>query len=170
MPDALLITEEWLQSVGFRWHQLERQPSKHWLLWLGDAVRAKDGGLTATEDIGIELAESLGRGGWFCWFRADCAGRYSRFIHLRHLTTQDEVIRLVEVVSGWPWRPQDHFYGSCLSPASADHVRAEHDRMDRRLLREGHPWREIERDDSRGRALPEHMEAHAKSGVEKRDA
>ena len=33
------ITEEWLKEVGFKWHQLARQPEKQWLLWLGDAVR-----------------------------------------------------------------------------------------------------------------------------------
>lgn len=32
------ITEEWLKSVGFKWHQLDRRPEKQWLLWLGDAL------------------------------------------------------------------------------------------------------------------------------------
>jgi hypothetical protein len=26
------ITEEWLKAVGFRWRQIDRQPSKQWLL------------------------------------------------------------------------------------------------------------------------------------------
>ncbi len=33
-----LITEDWLYAVGFRWHQLDRQPNKQWLLWLGNAI------------------------------------------------------------------------------------------------------------------------------------
>jgi hypothetical protein len=48
---TLPITEEWLKLVGFRWHQLERQPSRHWLLWLGGAL--DDGTVPAVEDLGI---------------------------------------------------------------------------------------------------------------------
>lgn len=173
LKEGLPITEDWLKSVGFKWHQLDRQPDKHWLLWLGDAVRAKDECLTSTEDLGIEMAPcwfknsygedagSLGK--WFCWFRSDAAGRYHRFIHLRHLTEQGEVIRLVEVLTGFPWRPQDHFYGAVCSPASADRHRRDRDRMDRRMREEGYPWSGIEKDNTRGRALPEHLEAHEKA-------
>ena len=31
----LPLTEEWLKENGFKWHQFDRQPDKHWLLWLG---------------------------------------------------------------------------------------------------------------------------------------
>lgn len=35
------ITEEWLKSVGFKWHQFDRQPDKHWLLWLGGGLKER---------------------------------------------------------------------------------------------------------------------------------
>src|SRR5580700_3412261 len=85
MKDAAMpITEEWLKESGFRWHRLERQPDKHWLLWLGDAMG--DGYMTSYEDIGIEVAPMFKRQEWFCWLRSDCAGQYHRFIHLRHIS------------------------------------------------------------------------------------
>jgi hypothetical protein len=28
------ISEPWLRCAGFKWHQIDRQPSKHWVLWL----------------------------------------------------------------------------------------------------------------------------------------
>ena len=162
------ITEEWLKASGFKWHQFDRQPTKHWLLWLGSGL--KEGpSLTSYEDIGIELAGDVpGKPEeWFCWFRSDAAGRYHRFIHIRHLTTQDEVIRLVEAVSGRPWAPENHFYGSLHSPANAARIRQEHERIDRRLINDSGPhnkWADIERDDTRGRALPEHMTAAINGG------
>ena len=156
------ITPDWLAEVGFRWHQLDRQPERHWLLWLGPSVRASDGSLTSVEDIGIELAPASGRDGqWFCWFRSDAGGRYSRFLHLRMLRTQGEVIVIVEALTGLPWRPADHRFGACLSSAEAEQMRENDARVDRKLIAAGHRWREIEHDDTRGRALPEHMEFHA---------
>lgn len=155
------ITEDWLTEVGFKWHQLDRQPDKHWLLWLGDTIRAKDDSLTSTEDLGIELAPCR-RDEWFCWLRGDCAGRYHRFIHLRYLRTERDVILLVEALTGFAWRPQDHFFGSCCSPAFAERHRAQRSRLDREIREEGHPWAGIEKDATRGRALPEHLEAHEK--------
>src|SRR5262245_40223058 len=80
-----LITDEWLAEVGFKWHQLERQPYKHWLLWLGDAIKDSEN-LKSSEDLGIEVTQ---RGeydeSYYCWLRADYAGRYSRFIFVRYL-------------------------------------------------------------------------------------
>jgi hypothetical protein len=31
-----LISEDWLRSVGFKWHQIDRQPSRHWVLGCRD--------------------------------------------------------------------------------------------------------------------------------------
>ena len=65
----LLITEPWLSASGFRWHQLDRQPDKQWLLWLGSAI---EDGLTAAEDLGVEVSRT-GRPAdgseWHCWLR-----------------------------------------------------------------------------------------------------
>ena len=161
------ITEGWLKEVGFKWHQFDRQPGKHWVLWLGDAVG--QGLVTSFEDIGIEvstmqyenaLGEVVGQDAWFCWLRSDAAGRYHRFIHLRHLRTRGELIALVEAIAGQPWNPENHLYGSVRSPEQAAKIRARDAEMDRRMARET-PWYGIEKDDSRGRALPEHMDAHA---------
>lgn len=169
------ITEEWLKTVGFKWHEFERQSSKHWLLWLGGGLKQKPT-LTSFEDIGIELApgwwhnrdgERVGDADWFCWLRSDAAGRYHRFIHLRHLSTQDDLIKLVEAISGWPWTPENHLYGSLHSPENAARIRKDCERADRRLVEESgphHKWAEIEKDDTRGRALPEHVTAAIKGG------
>lgn len=165
MTDAP-ITEDWLKSAGFKWHQLERQPSKHWLIWLGDA-----GGGGDFEDIGVEVAsmryengrgEMIGREEWFVWFRSDCAGRYHRFIHVRHMRFQHELVKLVEAVSGQDWNPENHLYGSVRTPSRAEAIRKDDERMDRRMQRET-KWYGIEKDDTRGRALPEHYEAHEKA-------
>ena len=164
------ITEDWLKSVGFKWHQLDRQPSKHWVLWLGHGLNQGES-LTDSEDIGIELAADCPpRDGsapdWFCWFRSDCAGRYHRFIHLRHLRTNTEVIRLIEAITGYPFDPANHLYGSALTPERAALTRKrDGTRLDRQMILEGSPfdkWAEVEKDDTRGRALPEHLEAHEK--------
>src|SRR6185436_19416447 len=101
-----LITEDWLKEVGFRWHQLDRQPDKHWLLWLGRATP----GPSALEDIGIEVAPNRD-GKWFCWFRSDAAHLYSRFVHVRYLSCPGELIRLVEAITGLLWEPRNHFFG-----------------------------------------------------------
>lgn len=167
------ITEEWLKQAGFKWHQFDRQPEKHWLLWMGGALRQRPT-LTDFEDLGIELAPcggSMYAGEWFCWFRSDTAGRYHRFIHLRHLTTTDEVVRLVEAITGRPWTPENHFYGSVHSPERAERIRQDLKRIDMQMRLEAPDYlkhAEIEKDDTRGRALPEHMQAHAQ--IHQRDS
>lgn len=164
-PDEESITEDWLKSVGFKWHEFERQCAKHWLLWLGGGLRQQPS-LTDYEDIGIELSpgSSSDRGEWFCWLRSDSAGRYHRFIHLRQVVTRGDVIGLVEAISGRPWTPENHLYGSLRSPEAADRIRLDRQRADRRLLAENPKWADIEKDDTRGRALPEHMTAAIKGG------
>lgn len=159
MNSAELITEEWLKEVGFRWHQLERQPSKHWLLWLGGAIEEF---LQSIEDLGVEVASDL-RGGWYCWIRADTSHRYSRFVHVRHIRERREVIAIVEALSGQPWNPANHISGCVYTAERVARWRAEENRLDRQMLRDGPKWRDIEKDDTRGGALPEHLDAHEKS-------
>ena len=59
------ISEDWLRSVGFKWEQLDRQPSKQWILWLGRALRdyAEPNGrmFCGPDDIGIELGANVSR-------------------------------------------------------------------------------------------------------------
>jgi hypothetical protein len=146
------LTEDWLQSVGFKWHQLERQPNKHWLLWLGDAL----GKLSGFEDLGIEVAQ-CDSASWFCWLRSDSAGRYHRFIHLRHIITREDLIRIIEAITGQGWDPENNLYGSMRTPLHAKHIREQEDRLDRQILKTSYPHSDIEKDDSMGGPLPEHL-------------
>jgi hypothetical protein len=147
------ITEEWLKSVGFKWHQFDLQPDKQWLLWLGDCT---DPG--SDQDLGIELAPGTRGEFWYCWLRSDCSSRYSRFLHVRHMKVIGEVIRLIVAITDKDWQPEDHINGSVCRHERAEAIRKEWDRLDKRIMREGHPWRDIEKDDTRGGALPEHMQ------------
>lgn len=150
------IAEDWLRAVGFKWHNLERQPDKHWLLWLGGATRG-DQMFAGHEDLGVEVTPSRD-GMWFCWLRSDVAHRYSRFLHVRHLRTRVELIKLIEALTGQTWNPANNLYGSMRTPEAAARIREADERLDLRMMRERPAWREIEKDDSRGGALPEHME------------
>lgn len=38
MAEDVPLTEEWLRQAGFRWDQLDRQPTKQWTLWMGGAT------------------------------------------------------------------------------------------------------------------------------------
>jgi hypothetical protein len=173
LQGADLITEDWLRSVGFKWSQIERQPSKHWLLWLGDCLDCPRDGIETDErfffksgydDIGIEVAED-GCGSYFCWFRSDVAGRYHRLIHVRHVRYQLELVMLIVAISGRAWKPENHLYGSVKCDKCAARIRLEQDRLDRkRIIDDGVTWYENEKDQSRAKALPEHLNAQIKSG------
>lgn len=148
----LPITEEWLSKSGFKWTQLDRQPDKHWTLWLGDCM----GKHTSFEDFGIEVAP-VGHGDdpdWFCWFRADYSGRYSRFLHVRHIQTQADLIRIIEGVTFQEWNPANSMYGSLHTPEVAARLRREAERLDVKWTMAG-TWHKTEKDETRGRAMPE---------------
>jgi len=160
------ITEEWLKQIGFKWHQLERQPGKHWLLWLGGAIRdpeaEKSWTFTDSEDLGIELADDS-RGNWFCWLRSDAAHRYHRFIHVRHIRFRSELIALVVALTGQEWDETNHMYGGVTKPEVAARRREEQSRLDLRMREEEHAWYQSEKDPDRGRPLVEHMDAAIKT-------
>lgn len=124
------LTEDWLRAVGFKWHQFDRQPSKHWLLWIGAMVDA------ATDDLGIEVASGAMNGEWFCWLRSDFAGRYSRSIHVRHIRLRSDVVNLFEGITCQSWKPENHMYGQAVSQITANRWREEADRIDRRIAAE----------------------------------
>lgn len=146
------ITEEWLIEVGFKWHQVERQPAKHWVLWISRCLPGCCG-----DELGIEVTIQAGGSAWYCWLRSDVAVRYGRFIHLRMLVCQDELIRLAEGLTGQRWDPANHHYGQMWTVTEAARIEAEKHRLDRQFI-EGRPaWREAEKDPTRGRALPEHL-------------
>jgi hypothetical protein len=158
-----LLTEDWLKASGFKWHQFDRQPTKHWLLWLGAAMADK---CTSFEDIGIELAYGAMDGRWFCWLRGDSAGRYHRFIHVRHIETVDDVTGMISGLVGRPFDPAHCYYGHLYTPAQAERMRLERERMDLRLNREGGRWYPAEEDETRGGPLIDHVNAHIKAGRE----
>ena len=156
-----LLTEDWLRQVGFKWHQLERQPTKQWLLWLGDANPQP---LNSFQDFGIEVAsgaynENTGQDDlWNCWLRSDIAHRYSRFIHIRAIGTRGELIPMIEGLTGQEWNPANNRHGSMCTPEQAERIRREEQRLDLQLLCNRPPWYESEKDASRGRLLREHLD------------
>ena len=159
MPETPL-TADWLAATGFKWHQLDRQPEKHWLLWIGSAIReGPDWRHTAdSHDLGVELAPSVYTGQWHCWLRSDVAHRYGRFLHVRHLSTQEDVIRLIEGLTGLPWHPEDALYGVLHTPEQAGRIRQKDTRLDRVWATQPPYWRTCETDPTQGTALPEHLE------------
>lgn len=130
---VMKITEEWLRASGFKWSQIERQPSKHWLLWIGLAC-VNSRSAMSPEDLGIELAQGDGEY-WYCWLRADYCGRYARFLHVRHLYDTLEVEEIIKALTGREFNPGDCFYGSFRSPEEAATLRRESDRIDCKLAR-----------------------------------
>lgn len=161
-PDGPL-DEAWLKAMGFKWHQMERQPQKHWVLWLGSALPAGPSFRDA-QDLGIEVSRCSRDPEWHCWLRDDSGHRYSRFIHLRYIRTPRDLLHIVEAIIGTTFDPGNCWYGSLRTPDQATAIRREHERLDRKWLSESRPWREIEADDSRGRPLAEHMQAAIDAG------
>ena len=153
-----LLTEDWLKANGFKWHQFDRQPEKHWLLWLGDAM----GKYTSYEDLGIEVCDGGADGTWFCWLRGDSAGRYHRFIHIRHIETVDDLTGMISGMIGYPFDPANALYGHLYSPVQAAAIRAEDERRDQRMRRDHPTWYLPEKDDTLGGPLIEHLTEHEK--------
>lgn len=148
------ITEDWLKESGFRWAQHHRQNTKHWLLWLGDAVREREGfNLTSYEDIGIEVTQGAMDQKWFCWFRSDAGSLYGRFLHVRHMRLRIELVRLVEAVTGYPWTPEFHVGGSARGPIGYKNMLDYARRKDVELIVDpNRAWHDIERDPYRAGA------------------
>lgn len=163
--DSERITEEWLAEVGFKWHEMDRSPKKHWLLWLGEALSHPRRMWSSYDDLGIELTPSIvddrGAGEWHCWLRGDSAGRYHRFIHTRYIQYQHELILMIEGLTGQTWEPANNLYGSMRYPERAKALRDEDERLDK-VIRAGRmAWYEVEKDDTRAGALPEDLEEAA---------
>lgn len=136
IADTLQIDEEVLRIAGFKWDQRDRQPTKHWLLWIGDARKDASNpegrAFCSSDELGIELASSSCPGDewWYCWIRCDFAGRYSRFLHVRHVAKWGDVIGIIEGLTGRQFNPTDVMYGQLWRPESAARHRKESKRLD----------------------------------------
>lgn len=121
------ITESWLRSAGFKWEDIPRG-GRQWLLWLGWAIPD-----TTPEDLGVELAYDQGGDFWRCWIRADYAGRYSRFLHVRHMRQVDELVKLIEALAGIPFVKEDCMYGCMRTGSQAIRLRHENEQLHMRM-------------------------------------
>ena len=156
-----LITEDWLRSVGFRWHTVSGkdpdppQEPKHWILWMGgianiDPATGKREMFACDEDLGLELSAGFHDDAWFCWLRADTSSRYSRVLHIRHIRRQEELVQIVEALSGAAWNPENHMYGKIFTAEQIASIRERDKRLDIRIAKAS-PWSDREKDDSAGR-------------------
>lgn len=128
------LSEDLLRDIGFKWHEVERSP-RHWMLWIGRAIPHRYG--MSPDDFGIELAQmTAGEGSWSLWFRADYAGRYSRFLFCRDVMHLGDLVAIVEAIIGRPWRKSEVLYGQLWGPEQAERLRAEHDRLDLWIARD----------------------------------
>lgn len=96
------ITEDWLASVGFKYREPgERQQFRHWTLTFSEP---DDYGMYIETTMPGCLNASGGHigadRGWFLWL-----GRERKFIHLRHVYEQEEIVALVEALTGAKWEP-----------------------------------------------------------------
>lgn len=143
-----IITEEWLKEIGFKWYDAERSP-RRWLLWLGNCVAENRsfGRSSSFEDFGIEISrwrddENV----WALFYRADYASRYSRFIFVRDVWEQSQLIQMIEAITGIPFNKDDVLYGTLYRPEQAAYFRKQdQERYDRVLALEGR-WRDDEKD------------------------
>lgn len=120
-----LITDEWLGEIGFKWHQEERQPSKHWSITLGwGAPNTR----ACMEDLNIEVASGAMDGEWFCWLR-----RGTRFspdsIHIRHIKYQHELEELITALTGTRFKHENLMYGNFYNDEIADNLRKQYESL-----------------------------------------
>jgi hypothetical protein len=125
----LAISEDWLRGLGFKWETVDRDPNKHWTLGLGGAIEHGD-----SDNLMLELSIGLD-GEWFCWVRADYCGRYTRFVHVRHVRYQDEVIALIEGLVGQKFKKSNVWYGSLRTAADAQRLAADEKSLHVRLAK-----------------------------------
>lgn len=161
MPDPQPITEDWLKSVGFKWSEVSTNPheAKHWTLWFGGVANDEPDQIWRfhdDEDLGIELSPGAGVRSerWFCWLRADISHRYSRFLHIRHIRFQHELIQIVEALSGVAWAEENHLYGKIFTPEQARRILERDQRLDVRIAKSS-PWSKAEQDGSKDFRSPE---------------
>jgi hypothetical protein len=143
------ITEVWLKENGFKWHEVERS-GVHWLLWMGGCIANhpdKKYHSHSYDDFGIELSKFMpNEPVWSVFYRADYAGRYSRFIYVREVWEVEQLTRLIEAITDIPFDKANTWYGSLIRPEQAARYREqEKHRLDRTMALEGR-WLNDEKD------------------------
>ena len=146
------ITEDWLKENGFKWHEVERS-GKHWLLWTGSCNAehpSRKYRVQSHDDFGIELSKFMpAENIWSVFYRADYAGRYSRFIYVREVWETEQLIALIEAITGIPFDTSNLWYGEYLRPEQAARLREqENHRLDRTWALQGR-WLNDEKDETK---------------------
>lgn len=122
MTDRAAITVDWLKAVGFRVKPMhDHDPAPHLVLFFGDAAGPRRA-FVGSEDVGLEVSPtSVQRlasydtdDQWHAWLRSDASHSRGRFCHIRYLEFQDDLIRVVEALSGVAWDPAWHEYGAIV--------------------------------------------------------
>jgi hypothetical protein len=149
LPGSHQLTESWLRDVGFTWSDVERSPHKHWTLRIGTAQTDGDGMMRSSDDLMVELTPGrFGSGGespedrWFCWLRADYAGRYNRFLFAREITCVEQLVRLIESLTDTPFSPLNVRYGMLHTPEGAERFRRDEQRLDWGIAKQYHEMSE----------------------------
>lgn len=110
------LSEDWLKASGFLWSQGERRPHKHWRLLLGWAVESQ---WKTPADLAIEVSmawwpntDGLPIGdtsAWSTWL----TGMNNSLLHVRDIRTVEELVALIEALTGLSWCA-DHAYAGIL--------------------------------------------------------
>lgn len=118
MTDALLSADV-LHALGFRkmWTQGNRRAN--FVLWLGDSRQH----CTGTDDVGLELSPNADEPGalsddprWFCWLRSDTVQSRGRFCFIRFMRKRNELVALIEAVTGQPYNRERIEHGCFRYP------------------------------------------------------
>ena len=127
--DDDLLTDEWLGEIGFKWHQEERQTTKHWTLTLGwGAPNTR----ACHEDLCIEVADGAMNGEWFCWLRRGT--RFSNnFIHIRHIRYKSELTNMITALTGTEFKAENCMYGNFYNDRIAAKLRKEYEELKARM-------------------------------------
>lgn len=86
------ITWEFLRSIGFRFTSSSVDRVPHMVC-----------SVHRNQEVGLEISPCYGPGcSWFVWLRSDLAHSKCRFCFIRHVDTEEQIIRLMESITDRP--------------------------------------------------------------------
>lgn len=86
------ITWVFLRSIGFRFTSSSVDRVPHMVC-----------SLHQNQEVGLEISPNNYLGGsWFVWLRSDLAHSKCRFCFIRHVDTEEQIIRLMESITDRP--------------------------------------------------------------------